>query len=455
MSIEYPKSPDTKFKEYVDRKKAQEANLRALRESVANQKKTTSNMAVLEAQDIETDQRMRKQIALENMKDPVRKNQIKRAAMEAMTRVKPDGIRMLTNKVLFELVYESLWVDDNVKEQEVRPMFECFNDTVKFLKTSCPRAFEVPKNKLTFAMEAAIKETVDEVYGRINAVFEDAMKSGDYNETILDKLRFNLIPEEEEKLDEKLTNLGQNQIVSLVKKKVLSVVQDEKKRAGKRAEMFDELDEAAKDEEETDDDMSTDTSEEDSSDNDEGADCQDGSDTDSVEEDDNTEVGESYSPVEEVMKTKSFWGKLQKKLKRRKDGKKMESDEDIEDDEDPIEESYAAFEALIAKRKVQAINRVGATSVFEGLTMFNRQVAQREILCSDAPITEATFPEMVASASMMQSLMQYTTMETLNTIQYCNITRGDMNGIRMILNRASSKLVNANDDVDLSLTAQL
>ena len=468
MSLQRPISSDQKFQELVERTKRQEANMRALRESVTLQKKSDENKAVLESQYLAADEEVAKDLALEGLMEPARKERIKRAAMEAMNRIKPDGMRILTNKVLFELVYESLWVDDVVKQQEVRPMYECYLDTVGFLQKSYPRAFQVPKNKLTVAIESAIKETVDTAYNRINAVFEEAMRKDECDEELLDKLRFNMTTDEEAELDEKIADMGKDQIVNLVKKKVLSVVQDEKKRGEKRAELFDELDEAAKDEKEEDedtedsDDDSPDAVSEEPEEEEEGAETSmdEGDNPDNAEDESSEteeEVDESYIPVEEMLKSKSFWGK---KMKNKKNKKKDEKKEGIEKfnpfKKRTVEKSNAAFESLVNRTRLQEINRIGATSVFEGLTMFNRQVARIEIEESETPVSEAMMPEMIASAAMMQTLMQYTTMETFNTIQYCNLTRGDLNAMRMLLNRSASSAAVADNSCTIpTLSAQV
>lgn len=467
MSLQRPISSDQKFQELVERTKRQEANLRALRESAALQKKSVEHKAVMESEYTAADQEVEKDLALEGLMEPARKERIRKAAMEAMTRIKPDGMRVLTNKVLFEMVYESLWVDDAVKSREVRPMYECYLDTVGFLQKSYPKAFQVPKNKLIVAIESAIKDTVDTVYDRINAVFEEAMRNDDCNEELLDKLRFNMTTDEETKLDEKLADMGKDQIVSLVKKKVLSVVQDEKKRGEKRAELFDELDEAAKDEEseDTDDDTPDAVSEE--GEEEEGAETnmdEDKGPDNAGDESGEAQAEESYMPVEEMLKSKSFWGKKQKNKKKptgkpfslKKEDKKEEPNKFNPFKKRTVEESNAAFESLVNRTRLQKINRAGATSVFEGLNMFNRQVARIEIEDSETPVSESMMPEMIASAAMMQTLMQYTTMETFNTIQYCNLTRGDLNAMRMLLNRSASSASVADADGTIpTLSAQV
>ncbi|MCM1218694.1 MAG: hypothetical protein NC548_29755 [Lachnospiraceae bacterium] len=452
MDIQRPMTPDERFQQAIAKRNQQAANLKALQESSRLERQSAQQTAVLESQDLDTEKEVMKEIAAESMMESASKDRIRKAAMEALHNLKADGMRMVRDKVLFEMVYEGLWVDDEVKQGEIKPMFECYKDTVNFLHKTCPKAFEIPKNPITAGIDTVIEETVDIACKRINAVFEDAASANDYQDELLAKLRFNLTADEEAKMDEKLSDLGQGQIVDLVKKKVISVVQDEKKRGEKKAELFEELDAATKDEEEpvaeedepASDDKGADTS----------LDAEKGQDNtgDESAEDSSAEESVDYTEeddeVEEAAKSKLFWWKKMRNKNRRKGN---------------TESTNVAFEAAVMARQIQKMNLTGATSVFEGLVMFNRKIAEYEIVqesvIGNAAVDEASIPQMIASASIMQSLMQYTVMETLNTVRYCNLNSTDINRIRTSLNRMSSKLINTDsatmENLDLTLCGQL
>lgn len=467
MGIQRPKSPDQIYQEALARRQQQAANLKALTESTMQKEQMAKETALLEAQDLVLEEEVKRDTALGDMAIKNRKNVIKKAALEAMSHLKADGMRKVKDKVLFEIVYESLWVDDDVKQGELKTIFECYKDTSAFLQKVCPMAFQVPKTKITAGIDAVIEETVNEACDRITAVFEAAANNDDYTEELLAKLRFNLTTDEEAKMDEKLSNLGQTQIVNLVKKKVLNVVQDEKKRGEKRAELFEELDAATKDEEEEEETDDTVETAEEPKEEPTGTEDEEGAVTsDDTEGEEDTTMDESGTeesacpdgdcgdePVEEIAKYKTFWGKRMAKLRRRKGY--MES-EDVDD----IDET---LESMLIQRKIQEMNRNGATSIFEGLNMFNRMAAQIELQqeteLSGAAVEEASIPQMVSAAAMIQSLTQYTVMETLNTMKYCNLNSTDANRIRMRLNQNSSKVLRnvdaAMESLNLNLCSQL
>ena len=464
MSIQRPKTPDQIYQETVALRQQQAANLKALKESASAKLRDEQEKAALEATNLAAEEAAKRDVAVNDLADKNRKSVIKTAAFECMNHLKADGMQKVRDKVMFEIVYESLWVDDEVKREELKTIFECYKDTTAFLKKTCPNAFNTPKTRITSGVEAVIEETVNEACRRITETFGTAVKNDDYTEELLAKLRFNLTTEEEAKMDAKLSDLGKGQIVNLVKKKVLNVVQDEKKRGEKRAALFDELDEAAKDDDEEEDDTTTsDTTDEpdatDTSDEDEAAVTSD----DTIGEEDTTpdESGAEESTmfddgeeVEEIAKLKTFWGKREAKLKRRKKNTWFGKKDKTKD---------KALESLVMQRTIQDINRTGATSIFEGLNMFNRmatqiEIAQNESICGIA-VEEASIPQMVSAASMIQTITQYTVMEALNTMKYCNLNSTDANRIRMGLNQATSKIVRnmdaAMETMNLNLCSQL
>lgn len=464
MSIQRPKTPDQIYQETVALRQQQTANLKALKESASAKLRDEQEKAALEATNLAAEEAAKRDVAVNDLADKNRKSVIKTAAFECMNHLKADGMQKVRDKVMFEIVYESLWVDDDVKREELKTIFECYKDTTAFLKKTCPNAFNAPKTRITSGVEAVIEETVNEACRRITETFGTAVKNDDYTEELLAKLRFNLTTEEEAKMDAKLSDLGKGQIVNLVKKKVLNVVQDEKKRGEKRAALFDELDEAAKDDDEEENDTATaDTTGEpdatDTSDEDEAAVTSDDTvgEEDTAPDESGTEEStmiDDGEEVEEIAKLKTFWGKREAKLKRRKENTLFGKKDKTKD---------KALESLVMQRTIQDINRTGATSIFEGLNMFNRmatqiEIAQNETICGIA-VEEASIPQMVSAASMIQTITQYTVMEALNTMKYCNLNSTDANRIRMGLNQATSKIVRnmdaAMETMNLNLCSQL
>lgn len=505
--IKIPSSPEDKLKELNELRKTREHNLSELRKSNLAKLQEQRKLDEIKSQDAVLETKIRSELdsseALLEKATITEYNNLKKDVMDSFFKIKNTGKEKIRNKILFEMVYEALWVDDEVKQNDVKSVYEAFIDTIEFMKDSCPNSFDKRLNGVTNArvlesINTIVNETYDDVMVRYNKIMENARNANAYDEKLLDKLQFNMTDEEESKMDEKLKDAGKDQIVNLVKKKVLSVVQDEKKRAEKRAEVFSELDDALIDEdEEPTDDV--------------GSDEEPSTDTDDVTEEPNddvpvepeneeepegdVEMGESFEfdgeeDVEEAG-LNSFWKNLQKKKKRREDYKKkkeaekksgvqvsVEKRELTDDEKKKIKEMSGKIKdgfkeqiknkknKSVLKKKVQEsvlrdLNRMGAVSIFESLNMVNHGFASLEIAKGAVEngnyVIEAAIPETVATIAMIQSLTQYTTMETLNTLNICNLTTMEATNLRNTLTKKAteSRKVKHYDDIPLSLSGKL
>lgn len=262
-----PKSVQERVQELAARQGNREANLRALTEAKAAEKRTSAMNSVLENVDSAAGKEAQKNAALDKIKEETAAKQRKQSLASLESRLFTEGKKMLWNKVLFETAYDACWIDAPLKERLMQPLYETFESTVNFVHEVCPKAFsDKPGTRLLEAMDSIITEAAKKASKRI------AKECSDDPNSDPDRINFDLNDEEEEKLNQDLQDLGKDDIADKVKDKVLTVIQDEKAAGKKKAETMKELDEAKKDDEDDDDDDSDDEDDEDDDSDDEDED---------------------------------------------------------------------------------------------------------------------------------------------------------------------------------------
>ena len=299
-----PKSVQERVQELAARQGNREANLRALTEAKAAEKRTSMMNSVLENVDSAAGKEAQKNAALDKIKEETATKQRKQSLASLESRLFTEGKKMLWSKVLFETAYDACWIDAPLKERLMQPLYETFESTVNFVQEVCPKAFPgKPSTRLLVAMNSIITEAAKKASKRI------AKECSDDPNSDPDRINFDLNDEEEEKLNQDLQDLGKDDIADKVKDKVLTVIQDEKAAGKKKAETMKELDEAKKDDEDEDD-------EDDESDDDDDDDDSDDDDSDDSDDEDDD--------------------KDKKKSKKSKE--KSEDDDEDEDDTDDDDE---------------------------------------------------------------------------------------------------------------------
>ena len=308
-----PKSVQERVQELAARQGNREANLRALTEAKAAEKRTSAMNSVLENVDSAAGKEAQKNAALDKIKEETAAKQRKQSLASLESRLFTEGKKMLWNKVLFETAYDACWIDAPLKERLMQPLYETFESTVNFVHEVCPKAFsDKPGTRLLEAMDSIITEAAKKASKRI------AKECSDDPNSDPDRINFDLNDEEEEKLNQDLQDLGKDDIADKVKDKVLTVIQDEKAAGKKKAETMKELDEAKKDDEDDDED-------DDSDDEDDEDDDSDDTDDDKDDSDDDSDDDDSDDEDEDEDKDKK---------KSKKSEKKSEDDDDDDDSDD-------------------------------------------------------------------------------------------------------------------------
>lgn len=182
-----------------------------------------------------------------------REKKQKKAATEAIHRklgllehrLMTEGKNDIYNMVLFEMTFNSFWLDDPIKEASAPSLYDTFMGVLETLdKLDIKRVS--PANESMF-----IKNTKD----KINIITEKACKRivADAKDTFfqkpdeVDAIDFSLNDVEDDELTNDLADLGKEEIEDLVKQKVLQVVNDERIANQEMQAMLDEIDQSIQD----------------------------------------------------------------------------------------------------------------------------------------------------------------------------------------------------------------
>ena len=232
----------------IRRKQIQRENMKALTEARKLTDSTEDFTATMEANNIEAEEKSKKDSAMENAFYKQGAKNIIKEQLTMRPRLIKEGTEQVWNKVIGEIIYESYWLDEPVKESTVNQIEDSVGQILSYIDDKCPGS-KVPTekhNKLLKNISSVIDSVVREATDRI--VNEAIEANSAFNE-------FELNSEEEEKLDSELRDLGRDEIVELIKGKVAQVIQDEKEKGKERAETFNEIDETIKANEEDEKDL--------------------------------------------------------------------------------------------------------------------------------------------------------------------------------------------------------
>lgn len=301
------------------------AKLKSLTESREEKRQSAQMASVLEGVDTSSESENKKTAVLDTLKEQAAIKQRKNGLASLESRLFTEGKAMLWNKILFEMTYDACWIDNPVKAQLIKPLYETFSSTIDFINTTCPKSFKGHgATRLLEAMDAIVTEAAKKASKRIAKECKDDPNSDP------DHINFNLNDEEEEKFNEDLQDLGKDDIAEKVKDKVLTVIQDEKDANKKKAETMKELDDAKKEDDEDEDD--DDTIEDDDMDE---SDDDDSEDDDEGDKDDDKKSKKSKKDSDDEDDDE----KDDEKSKKSKSDKDDDDDEGKDDDDKKSKES--------------------------------------------------------------------------------------------------------------------
>lgn len=162
---------------------------------------------------------------------------IARNQLQMRNRLIQEGTEYVYGQVLGDLIFESYWLDTPVKEASVGQIEESINDLFTFIEEN------YTGSKVLTSNQSRLLENINNVIDDIvkEAVERILIEAKENNEAFTE---FSLSEAEEDKLDDKLCELGKDEIVEIIKSKVAQVVQDEKTKGEEKSKMFDEIEAA-------------------------------------------------------------------------------------------------------------------------------------------------------------------------------------------------------------------
>ena len=192
FNTQRPKSVQERVQELAAKQGNREANLRALTEAKAAEKRTSAMNSVLESVDSAAGKEAQKNAALDKIKEETAAKQRKQSLASLESRLFTEGKKMLWNKVLFETAYDACWIDAPLKERLMQLLYETFESTVNFVQEICPKAFpSKPNTRLLEAMDSIITEAAKKASKRI------AKECSDDPNSDPDRINFDLNDEED------------------------------------------------------------------------------------------------------------------------------------------------------------------------------------------------------------------------------------------------------------------
>jgi hypothetical protein len=219
--------------------------MRGLTESAANKAESDANLKELEKIDAKEVVKKALDDKVDDRKDRVAKEAASRAMIGLEHRLYEAGCKEMFNETIFEMVYNACWIDDAVKENTMKAMYETFNGVIETLNN----------NSITVDMESNItpfirnvREAINEACGKATKrIVNDSCDMGKCAKEIED-IDFSMNQDELDELSGSLNDLGKEDIEELVKNKVLTVVQDEKTKALEKANEIEAIKNQANDE---------------------------------------------------------------------------------------------------------------------------------------------------------------------------------------------------------------
>lgn len=339
----------------VAQKHNRSKNVTTLAEQYEAKKNEAIQTSLLESADLEEKEMSKRTEALESLRIKKLKSDAKSSRVTMENKLYNEGMKILKKKVLFEMVYNSYWLDDDVKAKTVSEMYDKFNATMSYVEENCKESLQESETPFLSNIGEIIESTCRKASKRIA---KEAKDSGDVD------VSFDLTSDEEKEMDDKLNELGKDEIEQMVRDKVLSVVKDEKANGKKKAEMFDEIDKAEK------------------------------------EEDDDEDEDED------------------------------DEEEDDEDEKTGETESYQySLESLIRTETKRALNRSNGGTLFESIMMSNANKIRQEVLTEGMNIPM----EEQMNATLIESVLEYTILELLETTGIYNFTRRDITNLKQNL----------------------
>ena len=181
----------------IRRKQMQRQNMKALTEANKMINNTVDFTIAMESADKSEEEKLRKDTAMENAYYKQGARSLVKEQMGMKQRLITEGMEQVWDSVIGEIVYDSYWLDEPVKESTADQIEDSISKVMIYIDKKCPGA-KVPvekHNKLLKNIHSIIESIVKEAAERITN------ESIEANSAFAE---FELNAEEEAKLDDQL-----------------------------------------------------------------------------------------------------------------------------------------------------------------------------------------------------------------------------------------------------------
>lgn len=413
-----PMSSDERLAQLVHNKEVRQRNLKILHESTkADQVKKDLEEQVKNAGagSAGAEDRVKHEDSLDAYAQKTAKQRAIQARAGLKDRLVAEGVMALWDKVLFETIYNAAWVDSEVKETLMGDMFESYCELMEGISEIVPETITKSPNRFLQEVHRIVVETAECVAKRACEEYDsdtDPQKDPD-------KLNFSLTDQEEASFTEDIASMSPEEIEEAVKNKVLAVIQDEKVSSKNKAELMSEIDEAKKEEDDSEEEIPEDESIDEESEEDDLV------EDNSEEEFEEGESNDANDVVEESL---------------------YKFNDTVEDsaiamngvgNQYSVEDAYADAERYRISRIQRSLNDPKRTSLFEALMINARAVTKMDALLEGLNVS---FSEMMDGA-MVSAVVDYTVLETLSTVGLCEFNSISIGKLKDALLEGASELL--------------
>lgn len=300
------------------------------------------------------------------------------------SRLTEEGFQKCYDTAIFEMVYNACWVDDDVKEKTINQMLEAYHNVKETLdKAGIKPVSEAEESVFIKNVKEVVMEAAKKTAKRIA---KNAKDSNEDQEGI-QKIRFEMTGTEADALDTNLSELNHEDLSELVKKKVLTVIQDEQESGKKKSEIFNEIEELSKPKE---DDAEAAKSQEDIVSN-------------KTNPFQNPSGGETSTPAKESTSL----------LDAMLEAENIATTETVEEEPKPSVTESKTYRDIHTAERTRRSNRYIGTSLFECIMTNALRTVNENITTENVEILEEND---VMDAAFMDTVMTYTVLETFHSL---------------------------------------
>lgn len=299
------------------------------------------------------------------------------------SRLTEEGFQKCYDTAIFEMVYNACWIDDDVKEKTLDQMLEAYHNVKETLdKAGIEPVSESEESVFIKNVKEVVMEAAKKTAKRIA---KNAKDSNEGQEGI-QRIKFEMTGTEADNLDTNLSELGHEDLSELVKKKVLTVIQDEQESGKRKSEIFNEIDELSKP---TEDDSEAAKSKEDTVSNKTNP-LQDPSGGNT-----STPAKESTSLLDAMLEAEN-----------------ISTTETVEEVTPSVTES-TTYKDIYTTAKTRRANKYIGTSLFECIMTNALHTVNENIATENVEILEE---HDAMDAAFMETVMTYTVLETFHSL---------------------------------------